>query len=149
MMAFLVRVCWGHGEPGDRRLVAVGPDVTAVLHCGHGHAAADEHLVADAHEAGPWPQVADVIIDRSGTSAARFPGRLVAITGHVLEVATGWRARLVPLSAGDELWPYASFVHAWLVAGRPFEALYGACLLDDSSGRGVRVTRVAYRRAVS
>ncbi len=168
--ASTVRVWWETGDargahplPGpDRlRLVASGPatprtvavigsaPVDGLPPCGAGFA--DEHLVADAGERGPWPPVADVLVVPPGRPAAlraEFPGCLVAVfvraSGeHLLEVATGWFARLVPLrDGGAEAWPYASFVHAWTVAGRPLDALHGACLVAGPPGRarGVRVS---------
>jgi hypothetical protein len=113
-----------------------------------GPGCADEHLVADADEASPWPQVADVLIVHGTlTRPAEHPecrGWLVAAFAgpdeeYLLEVSTGRLARLVPLVAhrAGDLWTYASFVHAWTVAGRPLDALHGARL--TAGPHGVRV----------
>jgi hypothetical protein len=122
---------------------------------------ADQHLVADAAVAGPWPQIADVLIVRDALPwradlRSAFPGRLVtAFSGpdqeHSLEVATGWLARLVPLPAGigDGLWPYASFVHSWTTAGRSLDALHDAQLTagPPAERRGVRIIVVGHSTA--
>lgn len=142
--------------------MADGPDlspITAAFHRvppgdppAYGMRFADEHLVAEAAEGGPWPRVADVLIVRGdlrwwAVVRDEFPGRLVtAFVGGkegLLEVATGGLARLVPLplGAGDAVWPYASFVHAWTTAGRPLDALHDARLTEEAPGprRGVRI----------
>lgn len=116
---------------------------------------ADEHLVAGAGSKNPWSKVADVLIVRgppewAATLLSGFPGRLVTAFGgrgreSLLDVAGEGLARLLPLTGGtgSDLWPYASFAHAWRVAGRPLGALHGACLTDGTSGRGVRVSVVS------
>jgi hypothetical protein len=171
MVASCVRVCWDENASGayalraaaQRRLVVAGPGVTAtglVLHrSAVGEPApailgfADEHLIAGSDESSPWPQVADVLIVRGTLRRQavrrRFPGRLVAVfdgpSGETLvEVATGWLARFIPLAHADfAMWPYASFVHAWMVAGQPLDALHGARIADGpQGGRGVRVSVV-------
>jgi len=122
---------------------------------------ADEHLIAEADPRSPWSKVADVLIVRgppewAATLLAGFPGRLVtAFDGRdresLLDVAGEGLARLRPPAStdrtGPDLWPYASFVHAWTVAGRPLGALHGACLTDGASRRGVRVSVVGRSRA--
>lgn len=171
-----VRVWWGadmRPSLGFRRIIVSRPgvpDITALLlreppgiplRGGTDHA--DEHLVADADDDGPWPPVADVLIvrgppDRQAAVRAAFPGWLVAVFGDrtkssFLAVSPGWLARLVPLTPGTagahRTWPYASFVHAWTVAGRSLDALHGARLVDGSPGQGVRVIVVEHSTARS
>lgn len=166
--AWHVRVSWApheaspHPLPGpDRRHVAASgprmPAATASIHrvpVGGRHPGgpgfADEHLLADAGVPGPWQPVSDVLIARGplGRSAAlraRCPGCLVAVFGrpdgeYLLDVAADWLARVVPLGgvAGD-VWPYASFVHAWAVTGRPLDLLDGACLAEARGGVRISV----------
>ena len=155
---------------GARRLVVTGSEVPATgallvrVPAGSRPSGddgfADEHLLAEAGST-PWSKVADVLIVRgppewSATLLADFPGRLVtAFDGRgrdpLLEVVGEGRARLVPLAPADgtgpDLWQYASFVHAWTVAGRPLSALHGACLTDGTSRRGVQVSVVGRSRA--
>jgi hypothetical protein len=150
-----------------RHLIATGPGLpatTAVLDRApaggpppRGKGFADEHLVAEAGEGSSWPLVADVLIvrgppEREAALMAGFPGRLVTVfegarRERLLEVAAEGLIRLVPLAAGGhhgpDLWPYASFVHAWTVEGRPLRALHGACLTYRPPWRrGVRVSAV-------
>lgn len=176
--ALFVEVRWEMAAlpPGRVRVVASGPSLRHVVAAldrrppasrpASGGNVADEHLVADADGAGPWPGIADVLIVRGGLSrraAVRrdFPGALVVVFSgpgemHFLETATGWLARLVPLpdGVGDALWPYASFVHAWTTAGRSLDALDGAHLRNGplAGEHGVRVSvvgGVSSRRAAA
>jgi hypothetical protein len=176
--ASCVRVSWESGShPAPHtdlvRVVASGPGVpktAALLHRtpvgdppSAGTGRADEHLVTDADEANPWPQVADVLIVRGALTRrnsvrTEFPGWLVAAfigpdEEVFLEVSRGWLAQLVPLTpathtAGD-VWPYASFVHAWLVRGRSRDSLHGARLMagPPRAERGVRVIVVEHSTA--
>jgi hypothetical protein len=168
-IASCVRVWWDENAyalpaAARRRLVVTGPGVTATGLVLHRSAAgkiapatlgfADEHLIAGSDEASPWPQVADVLIVRGTLRRQavrrRFPGQLVAVFDgpggeRFVEVATGWLARFIPLTRTDSaMWPYASFVHAWTVAGRPLDALHGAHIADGPPGvrRGVRISVV-------
>jgi hypothetical protein len=171
-----VRVYWQEDVPGGRpprsadarRLVVAGPGVptTSValvrVPAGErpsgGDGFADEHLVAEADPGSPWSKVADVLIVRgppewTAPLLAYCPGRLVtAFDGRrresLLDVAGQGLARLRPLAADRTggLWPYASFVHAWTVAGRPLGALHDACLTEAASRRGVRVSVVGRSR---
>ncbi|MBC6466556.1 hypothetical protein [Actinomadura alba] len=100
---------------------------------------------------------------------AHFPGCLVAALvrrgqGCVVTTATGWQARLTPLplagpadaddqnvvdagldvdadedDADEDVWSYASLVHAWMVAGRPLDVLNSAFLIMANGRRAVRV----------
>jgi hypothetical protein len=173
--AFCVRVSWeigSHPPPyADLlRVIASGPGVpltAAVLHRtpagappSAGTGRADEHLLAEVDEASPWPQVADVLIVGGGLARrisvrAEFPGWLVAAflgpdDEVFLAASRGWLARLVPLTdrtrTASEVWPYASFVHAWLVRGRSLDSLYGARLMvgPPEAERGVRVIVVEH-----
>jgi hypothetical protein len=162
MTASWVGVRWAANEAdacpipyaGLRRLTATGPNApesTAVLRrtpltgspaAGAGYA--DEHLLVCGDGSGPWPSLADVLVVSNGRRRSTFAGCLVAAYGrptgdHLVEVA-GATARLVPW-AGDirDVWPYVSFIHAWLVAGRPFDALFGACLKDVSGTMRISV----------
>ena len=126
------------------------PEVSAgAVTAPDGHCA-DEHLVAGPGEHSPtWLACADVIVRLTGDGpgapepppygpgldglCAGFPGCLVFALvprggGHVVvATAFGWRARLVPLGRAPCLArhaaSYASAVHAWLVSGRPVDAL--------------------------
>jgi hypothetical protein len=173
MAASCVRVCWDENVSGAsllphaarRRLVVAGPAVPRTALLLHRTAVgepvpaapgyADEHLVADADGASPWPQVADVLLVRGGLRRAavrrEFPGRLVTVYDgpngeYSVEVAPGWHARLVPLAAGagTDVWPYGSLVHAWAVAGRSLGALRGAHIVSGppEARCGVRVSVV-------
>ena len=174
-----VRVYWTsdvsdrHPLPGvdRRRVAAIGPGTpatTAVVHraaVGERHPGgpgfADEHLLADADAPGPWPSVADVLVSggplgRAAALRARCPGCLVVAFRrpdgeHLLEVAMGWLARAAPLAGeASVLWPYAAFVHAWTIAGRPLDALDGASLQDGRAGVRISVVgRPAARPAAS
>jgi hypothetical protein len=81
-----------------------------------------------------WRGAAWTGAESTGTEWTGTVGR------HVVEVR-GWRARLVPLTAraAGDVAPYASFVHAWTVAGRPLGALDGARLYLGAL-RGVRIS---------
>lgn len=150
------RVCVVAAGPSLRHVVAALDRRPPANRSAFGGNAADEHLVADADDAGPWPGIADVLLVRGGLSRRAvvrrdFPGALVVVFSgpgetHFLEVATGWLARLVPLPGGigDALWPFASFVHAWTTAGRSLDALDGAHLTNGplARERGVRVSVV-------
>lgn len=169
--AWRVRVYWTPDEPHpyplptpDRRyFVADGPAMPATAAVVHrvpvdrrhpgDRAFADEHLLANAGAPDPWPRVADVLIadgplGRASDMRTRCPGCLVAVFGrpsggHLLEVAPGRRAR-VTLLAGitGDVWPYASFVHAWIATNHPLDALDGICIHEGGSNArvGVRLT---------
>ncbi|GAA4095540.1 hypothetical protein GCM10022214_68360 [Actinomadura miaoliensis] len=104
----------------------------------------DEHLAAGPDERSwTWLSCADVIVrrfqgpdprpTRLGELHGRFPGCLImALTPHghghaVVTTVSGWKARLVPVRhgswVGDDVLSYASAIHAWIVAGRPLDAL--------------------------
>lgn len=167
--AFRVRVYWPANvrgshllSPGDAcRVVAAGPNLPATAAVlvrtavadppGGGAGLADEHLVAEAGSSGRWAAVADVLVVRAPPEWAtalvgRSPGRLVTVYDGrepVLDVAGEGVARLRPLRSDGrvDVRPYASFAHAWIVAGRPLSALHGACLTcDDPACADVRVS---------
>lgn len=147
--AVLVRTPVGAPRGGVGSGLGPGAGRDVGFEVAYGVALADEHLVAEAGSGGRWAAVADVLIVRTppgppATLAARSPGRLVtAYDGRepVLDVAGEGAARLLPLpgrmSAG--VWPYASFAHAWTVAGRPLGALHGAHLTNGCFGVRVSV----------
>lgn len=151
-MAAVVRV-WD-GPPGTERVIIGGRTLTLRLAPGASPPPCDEHLVAGPKETSrAWLACADVIVGRTVDPArllAAYPGCLVALAvtrRGCLVAAGGLEARLEPvlggaLAAGDAA-PYASALHAWLVAG----ALPGALTrLTLVRGNTVTMVRIRDRR---
>lgn len=116
----------------------------------------DEHMVAGPDETDPrWLSAADVIVvradlDHDGPDPAavlgRFPGCLVMALaglgpGSVVQTRSRWRIRFVPRRDSAVSW-YASFVHAWLVTGRPLAALNHAYAITWDGALSRRVVRI-------
>lgn len=144
--------------PADPASVAVrvGESVITVVSTavpflpGHGRGrVTDEHVRAEIDEADPaWLAVADVIV-RSGPidGSPSGCGLMAVLDGPRERVVVRGTEWVIDAPALDPPGLFASFVHTWLVTGRPLASLAHASVLTaDPECRPVRLRRAPRSR---
>jgi hypothetical protein len=109
---------------------------------------ADEHLRAEMDERDPvWLSIADVVV-RAGPIHVRAPGcMLTAVMRDGREHVLTRDGQAIEVAAAGPPGMFASFVHTWMVSGRPIAWLSGASLrVSAGPWRTVHVNHVAAGR---
>lgn len=110
----------------------------------------DVAVIVDMDQDGQrrWLYVADVLLTRQAldppewmeATFRRYPGAALLAVERPASTRFGLRdGRLVTATPGGAATPAAAFLHGWLAAGRPIEALDGAALRVGGR-RGLRRT---------